>query len=192
KIVTTGEGGMLVTNNPELHQLARQLANQGEDPHRHYWFPMVGYNYRMTNIQAAIGLAQLERVEWHMQRRREVAELYRELLDPSGKVVVPWEPQGAHSVFWMSCALVRPGAGITRDALMAGLDEQGVETRPYFPPMHQLPIYSADNQRSFPVAEGLSQRGLNLPSSALLDESDVRTVCSRLLALLDRATSRLA
>jgi perosamine synthetase len=178
KIITTGEGGMVVTDDAELATRLRQLRGQGQDPERRYWFPIVGFNYRMTNVAAAIGLGQVERIDWHLERRREVARWYRELLDDTGVTFSP-EAEWAQSSYWMSSVLVP--AGVDRDRVAASLAADGVDTRPFFYPVHTLPPYAdTSGARSFPVAEGLAARGLNLPSSALLTRADVEYACEAL------------
>lgn len=181
KIITSGEGGMVVTDDERLAALVRQLHGQGQDPQRRYWFPMVGFNYRMTNIEAAIGLAQLERIDWHLSRRREIAGWYREELgEVEGIALSPEEPW-AKSAFWIVCAVLDEQRFGTRDGVMAALDEAGVETRPFFYPLHTLPMYREANAgREFPVAEDLGRRGMNLPSSATLTREDVGYVCAQL------------
>jgi perosamine synthetase len=178
KIVTTGEGGMIVTRNPDLADRLRLLRGQGQDPQRRYWFPIVGYNYRLTNVAAAIGLGQMEKVEWHIERRREVAGWYRENL--SGHPLITFSPQAdwAQPAYWMSCALLDGATETERDEVAASLEAEGVETRPFFYPLHTLPPY-ADRWRglSFPAAESLAARGLNLPSHASLTRDDVQYVC---------------
>jgi perosamine synthetase len=171
----------VVSDDERLANVVRQLRGQGQDPERRYWFPVVGYNYRMTNIAAAIGLAQLERIDWHLGRRREIASWYREeLAEEEGIELSPEEPW-AKSAFWINCAVVDEGRFGGRDDLMLRLDEAGIETRPFFYPLHTLPMYRADNERnSFPVAEDLARRGLNLPSSATLTRDEVAYVCERL------------
>ena len=182
KIITTGEGGMVVTNDDALARRVRQLKGQGQDPERRYWFPIVGYNYRMTNIAAAIGLAQVERFDWHLARRRENAAWYRELLGDHQLFRLSPELPWARSSFWINCALLDPSFPLSRDATMARLAAAGVETRPFFYPMHTLPPYrEAAAGRTFPVADDLAARGLNLPSSASLTRDDVEYVCERLL-----------
>jgi len=178
KIITSGEGGMVVTDDDELAALVRQLHGQGQDPERRYWFPMIGFNYRMTNIEAAIGLAQLERIDWHLSRRREIAGWYREeLAEEEGIELSPEEPW-ARSAFWIACAVLDEQRFGPRDDVMAALAETGIETRPFFYPLHTLPMYSAVNQgKEFPVAEDLARRGINLPSSASLTRDDVSYVC---------------
>jgi perosamine synthetase len=184
KIITSGEGGMVVTDDERLATLVRQLHGQGQDPQRRYWFPMVGFNYRMTNIEAAIGLAQLERIDWHLARRREIAGWYREELgEVQGIVLSPEEPW-AQSAFWIVCAVLDEARFGPRDATMAALAEAGVETRPFFYPLHTLPMYRESNVgRECPVAEDLGRRGVNLPSSATLTREDVEYVCAQLRGL---------
>jgi perosamine synthetase len=180
KIVTTGEGGMVVTSSAELAERLRILRGQGQDPNRRYWFPVVGYNYRLTNVAAAIGLAQMERIDWHVERRREVASWYRERLSESGLVDFSPAADWAEPAYWMSCALLRDGGENERDRVMAELDERGVETRPFFYPLHTLPPYACEDEQAFPVATSLAARGLNLPSSASLRRDDILYVCDAL------------
>ena len=176
KIITTGEGGMVVTNDPERAARVRLLKGQGQDPARRYWFPIVGYNYRLTNVAAAIGLAQLERIDWHLQRRRENAQWYHDELDEVDWLSLSPELSWGQNAFWMTCALVHDDAPIGRDELMEELERKGIETRPFFYPLHTLPPYGREAQGLFPVAEDLAGRGLNLPSSALLSREDIEYV----------------
>ena len=184
KVITTGEGGMVVCDDDETAALVRQLHGQGQDPQRRYWFPMVGFNYRMTNIEAAIGLAQLERIDWHVGRRREIAGWYREELGDEPGVELSPQAEWARSVYWINCAVLDEQRFGPRDRLMAALAEHGIETRPFFYPLHTLPMYREENEgKSFPVAEDLGRRGVNLPSSASLTREDVAYVCERLREL---------
>ena len=178
KIVTTGEGGMIVTRDPDFADRIRLLRGQGQDPQRRYWFPVVGYNYRLTNVAAAIGLAQMEKIHWHIERRREVAGWYRESLSDHPLITFSPKADWAQPAYWMSCAVLDRATEGERDEVAASLDAEGVETRPFFYPLHTLPPY-ADRWRgdSFPVAESLAARGLNLPSHASLTRDDVQYVC---------------
>lgn len=171
KIISTGEGGMVTTGSAALYQKMRLLGGQGMDPARRYWFTMVGYNYRMTNIEAALGLAQLEQIEKHLDRRRAVAELYRRHL-PEALVELPCEEDWARHAFWMFTVRVKPEARIGRDELMECLHGDGIETRPVFYPMHLMPVYE-EPCASYPVAEDIARRGLSLPTHGLLTEEDV-------------------
>jgi len=177
KIITTGEGGMIVTNNSALADRARLLKGQGMDPQHRYWFPIIGYNYRMTNMQAAIGLAQLERIEWFIERRREVAEWY-DISLKSLPVVKPVEADWAKNSYWLYSICV--DEKIDRDLLMNHLLERGVETRPFFYPMHQMPPYRDAVHEATPIATKLGAQGLSLPSSANLSREDVAHIARAL------------
>jgi len=177
KVITTGEGGMVTTNDPKLAAVVHQLKEQGMDPSHRYWFPVVGYNYRMTNIAAAIGLAQVEMIEWHMSRRIEIAHWYQEDLKQvagvSWQVVQPW----ARHVYQFFSVVVDPALGLDRKAIIAHLHSRGVEGRPVVYPMHVLPPFvELAKGQSFPVADRISQHGINLPTSALLSRDDVRYI----------------
>jgi len=185
KIITTGEGGMVVTNNDKLANKVRQLKGQGMDPKRRYWFPVIGYNYRMTNVQAAIGLAQLEKADWHIYRRREVASWYYKRLKEVQALILPVEKEWARNVYWMFSVILDDDVSLSRDEVMAALRKQGIETRPFFYPMHTLPPYQGlIEEDQFPVANRLAARGINLPTWAGLEEEDIGFVCETLKRVL--------
>ena len=173
KIITTGEGGMLVTGDGELAERARRLRGQGVSPTRTYWHEVVGFNYRMTNIAAAIGCAQLERVEETLAAKRTIAGWYRANLEGLAGVTVQGEAPWATAVYWMNSVLVDPRL---RDPLIVQLAAEGIETRPFFYPAHMLPMYASG--AAFPVAERLGASGINLPSYAALEETQVAEVCA--------------
>jgi len=176
KIITTGEGGMIVTNNKLLADTIRTLKGQGVDPNRNYWHPVVGYNYRMTNIEAAIGLAQLENIDWHIQKRREVADLYNKYLaDLKEYIQLPIEKKWARHAFWMYSIQLKETLNISRDDFMNLLQKYGIETRPVFYPMHMLPPYK-ETISQYPVAEKIASRGINLPTHGRLCEKDVKFI----------------
>lgn len=167
KTITTGEGGMVVSPDKTLIERARHLKGQGLAAHREYWHDVVGYNYRMTNIQAALGLAQLERADEFVRRKREIAELYSKFLE-GVPVKLHRETPGTTHSFWMISLLVERAE--LRDPLRQHLAAAGIETRPVFYPVHTMPMHSK-NFRRHPVAEDLAWRGVNLPSwPGLLDE----------------------
>ncbi|WP_085524178.1 DegT/DnrJ/EryC1/StrS family aminotransferase [Tuberibacillus sp. Marseille-P3662] len=175
KMITTGEGGMITTNNDALQQKIVLLRGQGMDPENKYWFPVIGYNYRMTNMQAAIGLGQLENMEWHIQCRREVATAYQEQLSSLMHVIdLPVEQTWARHAYWMYTILLKPSVAISRDELIRRLKDDGIETRPVFYPMHILPPYKESAQ--YATADDIASRGLNLPSHARLTPGDIKAI----------------
>lgn len=180
KIITCGEGGMLTTDDEELYKKMKLLRSQGVDPNKRYWHTTVAYNYRMTNLQAAVGLAQLENAAWHLEQRRRVAGLYAKYLPALGGLVTVQEiPEGAEHVYWMNSVLLTKAVQAERDAVMEKMEEAGVEMRPLFYPMHTMPPYE-EKTAHFPVAEALSARGINLPSHGLLTEEQVKYVVDML------------
>lgn len=179
KIVTTGEGGMITTDDDELAAKLRLYRGQGMDPKRRYWFPVVGYNYRMTNIQAAIGLAQMENIGQAIAERELLARWYDEALAPlAHSIVLPAQATWAKQVYWMYNIFLREGGADRRDAVMRQLNEMGIETRPVFYPMHVLPPY--EQPSSFPVADLWAQRGINLPTHQMLIRDDVARIAHAL------------
>jgi perosamine synthetase len=174
KTMTTGEGGMVVTNDRTLFDRARHFKGQGLAAHREYWHDVVGYNYRMTNLCAAIGVAQLERVDAFIERKKRIAALYRSGLRGTPLAMHAESPDGVHS-HWMVTVLVE--CPDDRDALRAHLSAAGIETRPVFYPIHTMPMYSSRYQRHR-VAEDIAWRGINLPSFPSLTDAEVREVCT--------------
>ena len=180
KIITTGEGGMLVTGDDELAAHARHLRGQGVSATRTYWHDILGFNYRMTNIAAAMGCAQLERVDETLSAKRTVAGWYGRELEGVDGVTLQGEASWARCVFWMNSILVAPEL---RDPLMSHLAGEGIETRPFFHPAHTMPVHRTDE--SFPVAERLGASGINLPSFAELEEDQVASICSSIRRFLE-------
>ena len=160
KTITTGEGGMVVTNDETLYDRLIHFRGQGLAKHREYWHDIVGYNYRMTNICAAIGLAQLERVEELIQQKRQLADWYKENINNPG-ILFHNEAKNVFHTYWMCSILVdKP---MDRDKLRQQFASNGIETRPLFYPVHTMPMYSKQFQKHG-VAENLGWRGINLPS----------------------------
>lgn len=160
KSITTGEGGMVVTNDETLHDRAVHFKGQGLAKHRQYWHDVIGYNYRMSNICAAIGLAQLERADELLAMKRQVAQWYAESLNGTA-ITLHLEVGDVRHSYWMNSILVDDPA--KRDPLREALENEGIETRPVFYPVHTMPMYAQKFQRH-PVAESLGWRGINLPS----------------------------
>ena len=179
KIITTGEGGMITTNDAHLAALTQNLRDHAFSNERHFWHKFVGFNYRMTNMQAAVGVAQVEQMDQFVENRRRNAALYTELLQKIPGIVTPPEAGWAKNVFWMYSILVEDEFGLTRDQLRAYLARHGIETRTFFIPMHLQPIYyEAFKGQRYPVAERLCQRGFYLPSASSLTAEQVRHIAS--------------
>ena len=186
KVITTGEGGMCVTNSDELGQKLRILRDHGQSPGRSYWYEVIGFNYRMTNLQAAVGVAQMDRIGELISRRKQLARWYDEALrDPAEQGLVKLPPQmpWAEPICWMYSILIEDKFGTQRDEIIQGLSEKGIETRPLFYPLHTIPPYRSSER--FPVAEELSRKGLSLPSGAKMGEKEIAEVVYSLLSIKD-------
>jgi perosamine synthetase len=181
----------VVTNDDRLAARLRFLKDHAMDPNRRYWHPEVGYNYRMTNLQAALGCAQLERFEELTAKRERVVDLYRRVLGGTDLTINPTR-EWAKPVPWLVCALLAEGTTrTTRDTVMADLRASGLDSRPYFHLLCEMPPYCAcrrvgAHDESLPVAADLSARGLNLPSVTWLTEAQA----SRALGALTRGVLR--
>jgi perosamine synthetase len=178
KIITTGEGGMVTSNDAELARVARRLRDHAFSDERHFWHKYLGFNYRMTNLQAAIGLAQTERLDELVEIRRRNAARYTGALRKIPGLTLPVERPWARNVYWMYGVVVEDEFGISRDELRQRLARRGIETRTFFIPIHLQPIYyeSFKGQR-YPVAEELCRRGLYLPSGATLTSAEIDYIC---------------
>lgn len=175
KTITTGEGGMVVTRSKELIQKACHLKNQGVSNEREYWHDVVAYNYRMTNICAAIGLAQLEQANKILDKKREIAGWYKKGLSDLPLCTHDEIINTRHS-YWM-CSIILNDATV-RAPLRDYLKENKVETRPFFHPSHTLPHCFSEGH--FPVANSLSARGINLPSSPILTYDDAAYITEKI------------
>jgi perosamine synthetase len=179
KIVATGEGGMVTTNDDELAAKLRLFRGQGMEPDRRYWHSVIGYNYRMTNIAAALGCAQLKRVNEAVERRRQLASWYSSRLSQIPGLVLPVQKEYTERVYWMYTVLLSKCSADARDAVREILAGRGVETRPVFYPMHLLPPYEED-WTHYPKATECAARGMTLPTHEFLTEEDVAYICEQL------------
>ncbi len=178
KIVTTGEGGMIVTNDAAFAEKMRLLRNLAFTQPR-FLHQAAGYNFRMTGYQAAMGLAQLDKIDQIIADKRRVAHTYNKYLQDLPGLQLPAEMHWAFNVYWMYAIVVKPEFGVTRDALAAALKADGIETRTFFCPMNQQPcLHSVDGFKAVacPVADRLWETGLYLPSTYTLSEATIRRV----------------
>ena len=178
KIITTGEGGMVTTNDRELAQLAWNLRDHAFSNERHFWHKFVGFNYRMTNLQAAVGLAQVEQLDKFTDARRSNAADYTQRLSTIPGITTPPEAPWAKNVFWMYGILVNAEEyGMNRDELRRVLADNGIETRTFFIPMHCQPIYWEQFKgERYPVAEQFCRDGFYLPSASSLTLGEIEYV----------------
>lgn len=191
KIITTGEGGMVVTNDPTIAEKARRLKDLAHSSGKRFLHIDIGFNYRMTNIQAAIGLAQFEKIDELVERRRANAYLYNSLLKAIEGIKLPPEKEWARNVYWMYSILIEEGFGMSRDELMERLREEDIETRAFFIPMHQQPAFQnmgLFQGESYPVAEELGEGGLYLPSGSGLREEQIDYVATAIKLIRERKT----
>ncbi len=185
KTITTGEGGMVVTNDEKIHNHVLHYKGQGLAKGREYWHDVVGYNYRMTNICAAIGLAQLEQIEFFLSKKKELAKKYKEKLDHLPLAF--HDPVGPieHS-YWMISILTERADDC--EPLREFLKKRGIESRPFFRPAHKMPMYE-ECGGNFPVAERLSSCGINLPSWPGLTVTDLDVICADILQFYSRCNT---
>lgn len=190
KTLTTGEGGLLATNNAELFARAQLLRDHGRPPgDRFFRNTEVAHKYKMSSLQAALGLAQLERVDELVTRKREIFSWYRKGLADIDGITLNAEPRGTLNSYWMNTVIVDRRFGLGKRALMARLDEANIDSRPFFFPLSDLPAYASlpDAARARAhnhVSYDISPRGVNLPSGLNLTEGDVGQVCDVLRAAL--------
>lgn len=183
KLLVTGEGGMLVTNDEALYQRAYKVWDQGRNPSKIFWIDEDGVKFKMSNVQAALGLAQLERADEQIEMKRRIARWYKEGLAGIPNVSLNQEAAGARSIFWMSSLVLEDGAPIGREALRKKLKELNIDTRPVFPAISQYPIWST-RQAPNPTALRIGERAMNLPSGVCLTRDEVAYVCDTLRKLL--------
>jgi len=184
KTITTGEGGMVVTNDETLYKRAIHFKGQGLAKHRQYWHDVIGYNYRMTNIQAAIGLAQLEQLQSFLQKKKYIAAQYQKAFEGTSIKFQESKKDITHS-YWMFSILVSKEE--LREPLREHLEIAGIETRPLFYPVHTMPMYSSKYQR-YSVAENLACRGISLPSYPDLTETQILYIVDKILKFINENT----
>lgn len=181
KTITTGEGGMVSSTSLELIEKVRKLKNQGLSSHREYWHDVVGFNYRMTNLQAAIGVAQLRKAKTILAKKITIFKEYQKEL--KGFLEFQHEAPSTISSRWMVVGLINESKSV--QILRAELAERGIETRPVFPLISEMPPYLKNRiDTCYPVATVISRRGVNLPSSAQLNTDDVKYISSIVKELL--------
>jgi len=182
KLMVTGEGGMLVTNDDSIYAKASLIANQGRDPHIQFFIKEIGLKYKMSNIQAALGLAQLERIDELIQKKRNIYNWYKAKLAGREGIRLSTEKEYAKSIHWMTSVVLEDSVKIERNELTKKLLERDIDTRNIFPPISSFPMYRKANN---PIAEFIGKRGINLPCALNLTKEQVEYVADSLLELVE-------
>jgi perosamine synthetase len=176
KTITTGEGGMILFKDEASYKKAAVLRDHGMSKTKKYWHELVGFNYRMTNVQAAIGCAQLERIDEFVKKKRFIAESYNSFLSCEEGFVLPPEESWAKCGYWLYTVLIENDS-ISRDELIDKLLINGIETRPMFYPLHQMPAYSDfATGRNFPNSDKISSKGISFPSSVNIGLEEIENI----------------
>jgi perosamine synthetase len=179
KLVTTGEGGMVLVRTPEMAEQAQSLRNLCFQNKQRFLHEELGYNFRLTNLQAALGVKQVERIEEIVARKRAIAASYTRLLSGTKGVKLPVEEPWARNVYWVYGLLLDKETGMTAVQLAGLLKERGIETRPFFLGMHQQPVFKKMglfNGENYPVTELLAEQGLYIPSGLTLTDQQIEAV----------------
>lgn len=179
KLITTGAGGMLITNNEKLGDRAKYLSTQTKTviPNGGFYHEEIGYNFRMPNILAAMGVAQLENIDGDVNLKRQHAAFYNEYLKEVTGIAIPIEKEYAKNVHWLYSVVVEDDYKISRDELIEKLNENGVQSRPFFIPVHSMPPYKECRCGEMSVTDEISSRGINLPSSVTLSQENIKYIC---------------
>ena len=180
KLVSTGEGGMVLTNDSGLAEKARSLRNLCFQPNRRFYHEELGFNFRLTNLQAALGVAQLEKIDEIVARKRWMGQTYNRLLKDIDGLELPPEEPWARSVYWMYGVVLSEKIGMDASQFAQRLRQREIETRPFFLGMHEQPVLHKRGlfvEESYSVAERLARRGLYLPSGLALTEEQLTRVC---------------
>ncbi|MBA7636368.1 GDP-perosamine synthase [subsurface metagenome] len=170
---------MVLANNDKLNEKLRKLRNLGFIPQRRFYHEELGYNFRMTNIQAAIGLAQLERIEEHISMKRKIGKAYTELLEDIPYLQLPVEKEWAKNIYWMYGIVLDEKRRINAEGFGKKLLKNGIQTRPFFLGMHEQPVFQKMGlfvDEHYPVAEKIAKQGLYLPSGLTLKEEEIKKI----------------
>lgn len=182
KILTTGEGGMITTDDYSLVTRLKQLRDHAMSDKKRYWHTDIGFNYRMTNMQAAIGLAQVERAAELLAKRKEIYDRYCAKLGDISRIKLNCKPsQDIVNVYWMICMQLDGMTESSRDQLMSALQQKGIDSRPYFYPVSDMPMYQLANT---PITHGMYQTGINLPTFYDITNEEIDYVCMTIKDIL--------
>jgi len=183
KVITTGEGGIVVTDDKDLADRAKWLRNFCFDKERRYFHEEIGFKYPLTNIQAAIGVAQLEYIEEIIKRKIEIAHTYNKLLENIPGIVLPHEAKNVRNIYWMYGILIEDGFGVSRDKVKELLYKKGIDARFFFTGLHKQPPFKTDG--NFPVSENLERKGMYIPCSPSLSQEKLEFIAKSIKEIHD-------
>ncbi len=189
KVITTGEGGMVLTNNDVLAQRLRKLRNLGFESNQRFIHYKAGWNYRLGNLQAAVGVAQIDRIDELLERKRMQGTAYRKLLGQIQGITLQAVKAWAQPIYWVNGLVLKNDISLDAQELARQLLKKGIQTRPFFWPMHQQPVFhemGLFKTEHHPVSEYLARRGLYLPSGMALTESQIQTSCQAVADCLNQ------
>ncbi len=187
KLITTGEGGMIVTDRTDLAERLKSLRNLFFQPARRFYHEDLGYNFRLTNLQAAVGVSQIDRMDQIIKKKRAIASYYTERFKDISALQVPAEEKWAHSVYWMYGVVLADSISMNAEEFGSALRKKGIETRPFFLGMHEQPVFQSRGLflgERYPVAERLARRGLYLPSGLAITEDQMKQVADSVHEIL--------
>lgn len=191
KALVTGEGGILVSNDKEFIERARFFGDHGRDPNKTLYNIIIGYKYKMSNLQAALGLAQIERVEEIVDKKRQIFRWYQERLDGVGDFKLNVERSWARNIFWMSSIVLGDSISLSRDEFIRKLKDRNIDSRPFFYPISSFPMFK-DVTVSNPVAYKIPLRGVNLPSGYERTEEEIDYICAHILDILGYSSNKIS
>ena len=181
KTLTTGEGGILLTNDSEKFETIEKLGDHGRSLGKKLWNDEIGYKYKMSNIQAALGLAQLERIDELVDKKRQIFSWYKKILGEIEGIKMNVEKSGSRNSYWMTTIVIEKNINISRDQIIQKLKEWNIDSRPTFYPLSHMPMFTTQHNQN---AENFSKNGINLPSGHNLEEKQVEYICQVLQKIL--------
>jgi len=185
KMMVTGEGGIIITSNDDIFANIKQYSEHGrcKDPNNTFWIETIGYKYKMSNIQAALGLAQFERIDELIDRKRLIFSWYDKRLSNVEGIRLNREAEGAKSIYWMTSIFLINDLGTSRNELMKLLKDDGIDSRPVFPTISKYPMWFSDCHN--PNAIAISEKSINLPSGHNLEEEQIDYICKSIIKHLN-------
>jgi len=181
KIMTSGEGGMITTNDEKLYEKMKLLRDHAMSKTKRYWHEEVGFNYRMTNLQAALGVAQFDRIDEFLDKKQEIFRWYQESLKGINNIKLNTQRDNYKNVYWMICVEIIGYNEKQRDTLIGKLKEKGIDSRPFFYPISDMPMYEKANT---PITHKVYQRGINLPSFFDVGKKEIQYICNTIKGLI--------